>query len=135
MSTTESLTIKVGADSISLFGQDFYKRGESWVVPIGKISMEVTPGVDNLAGIEQCITNDRSEEKEEMIDHVRMSNREVAYAYLEGKISKSVFESAEENEEYVKVQMVLAGKEYAVRIYPESAEMPSGTYTATGEIV
>jgi len=136
MSSTKELKLVVKKDSISIFGENYFKSGENWVVPTDLgIHAEVSPALDNLKGIVQCVEGDKKAKKSDQIDHVRINNRTASLAYLEGLISKEVFENVEETEEYIQITLDLAGGQYPVRIYPENSKVVEGTYTKDGEIV
>lgn len=136
MSSEKELKIVVKEGYISLFGSLYYKSGGNWIVPTDLgIHAEVSPAANNLKNVEKCIETDKKAGKSDKIDHIRMNNRTASLAYLEGTIAKEAFDKADETEDYIQIITQLGDQKYTVRIYPESVDMTTGTYTKEGKIV
>lgn len=119
--------------------------GKDWILDIpvtgdrndGYILVQVSP-IDPsvVSSIEEVIENDRKAGREELIDHVLISNRYAVCLYPEGRLTRDVLANAKTEGETLVFNMFLGGKDRKVIVKNEyDLEYACGTYQANGELV
>ncbi len=138
MSTVNAKNFSVNPNKIRIFGLNYTKEQDQWIVPIptfGNILVSVRPGTGSLEDIIEVLEEDISLGKDHLIDHIKIDHHKIALAYLEGLISAERLQNGVDKGEYFEFLLEINGKEYKTQVYPADKIEGCATYTAEGTIV
>jgi hypothetical protein len=130
---TQGRNWSITGDSFTIFGNEGYRLGTNWVMPILGGSMEVDPEPVS-AEIDALIEADVAAGKGDRIAYVGISPLTAIGLRLEGVLTDDVLTDAAETDSTVTVTLALGGKRRKVAIM-QDADHHIATFDEDGNVV